>query len=100
MSVITSVHNSPKTKLLVEAKVDLEDQREVQKSDAKKIFDKYNFQGDILGTSSKTGENVEEVFKLLGREILNNSLKKCSNCGRLYPLELKFCQYCGQRTLE
>jgi small GTP-binding protein len=98
MSVISSVPNSPKTRLLVEAKIDLEDQREVQKTDANKIFNKYKFQGGILGTSSKTGENVEEVFKLLGREILNKSLQKCSNCGRLYPLELKFCQYCGQRT--
>lgn len=98
ISVISSVPNNPKTKILVEAKIDLKDQREVKKDDAKKLFEKYKFKGDIIGTSSKTGENVEKVFEMLGREILNNSLKKCSNCGRLYPLELKFCQYCGQRT--
>jgi small GTP-binding protein len=98
IKVINSVPNSPKTKLLVEAKIDLEDQREVKREDAKKIIDKYQFKDEILGTSAKTGENVENVFELLGREILKNSLKKCPNCGKLYPLELKFCQYCGQKT--
>lgn len=98
MKVISSVPNSPKTKLLIEAKVDLEKQREIQIEDAQKVFDKYNFQGKIIGTSAKTGQNVEKVFETLGREILTNSLKKCSNCGEFYPLELKFCQYCGQRT--
>ncbi|MFW9770784.1 MAG: GTP-binding protein [Candidatus Heimdallarchaeota archaeon] len=99
IKVINSVPNSPKTKILVEAKLDLEDQREVNIEDAEKIHFKYNFKGDIIGTSSKTGENVETVFEMLGREILKSSLKKCSNCGRFYPLELKFCQYCGNRTL-
>lgn len=99
IKVINSVPNSPKTKILVEAKLDLEDQREVTKEDAEKIHFKYNFKGEIIGTSSKTGENVETVFEMLGREILKSSLKKCSNCGRFYPLELKFCQYCGNRTI-
>jgi len=99
MKVISSVPNSPKTKLLIEAKTDLEDQREVTTEDAQKIFEKYNFSGKIIGTSAKTGKNVEKVFETLGREILTNSLKKCPNCGKLYPLELKFCQYCGQRTM-
>ncbi|MGV9172732.1 MAG: DUF7575 domain-containing protein [Promethearchaeia archaeon] len=35
---------------------------------------------------------------MLGSEILNNSLRTCPNCGKLYPIELKFCQYCGQKT--
>lgn len=98
IKVISSVPNSPKTKLLIEAKTDLEDQREVTNEEAKALFEKYKFQGEIVGTSSKTGKNVEKVFEMLGREILNNSLKKCSSCGKFYPLELKFCQYCGQRT--
>ncbi|MFX0010518.1 MAG: GTP-binding protein [Candidatus Hermodarchaeota archaeon] len=99
MKVIDSVPNSPKTKLLIEAKTDLEDQREVTTEDAQKVFEKYNFQGQIIGTSAKTGMNVEKVFESLGREILNTSLKKCPNCGQFYPMELKFCQYCGQRTM-
>jgi small GTP-binding protein len=98
VKVITSVPNYPKTKLLIEAKIDLEKQREVQHGEAKELFDKYKFQGDIYGVSSKTGENVENVFETLGREIIKNSLKKCTSCGKFYPLELKYCQYCGQKT--
>jgi len=98
MNVISSVPNSPKTKILIEAKIDLEEQRQITRDQAKKIYEKYDFKGEILGTSSKTGENVEKVFETLGRQILNNSLRKCTNCGKLYPLELKFCQFCGNRT--
>ncbi|MFX0103954.1 MAG: GTP-binding protein [Candidatus Hodarchaeota archaeon] len=96
INVISSVPNSPKTKILIEAKNDLT--RKVKKEDALKIFEKYKFQGDLLSTSAKTGENVEKAFEMLGREILRNSLKKCPNCEKFYPLELKFCQYCGTKT--
>ncbi|MHA1233985.1 MAG: Rab family GTPase, partial [Promethearchaeota archaeon] len=77
VKTISSVPNYPKTKLLIETKIDLESQREVLHDDAKALFDKYKFQGDIHGVSSKTGENVENVFETLGREIIKNSLKKC-----------------------
>ncbi len=96
INVISSVPNSPKTKIMIESKIDLE--RKVKKEEALEIFEKYRFQGEILSTSAKTGENVEKAFEMLGREILKNSLKKCHNCGKLFPLELKFCQYCGSKT--
>jgi len=96
INVISSVPNAPKTKILIEAKIDLK--RKVKREDALEIFEKFKFQGDMLGTSSKTGENVEKAFEMLGREILKNSLKKCPSCGKFYPLELKFCQYCGSKT--
>ncbi|MFX1502807.1 MAG: GTP-binding protein [Promethearchaeota archaeon] len=95
-NVISSVPNPPKTKILIEAKIDLK--RKVKREDALNIFKKYKFSGEMLGTSSKTGENVEKAFEMLGREILKNSLKKCPNCGKMYPQELKFCQYCGAKT--
>jgi small GTP-binding protein len=98
MSVISSVPNSPKTKLLIEAKIDLENQRKVKREDAQKLFDKYEFKGEIIATSAKTGENIDNAFQVLGREILKNSLTKCPNCGLYYPLELKFCQHCGNKT--
>lgn len=98
MSVISSVPNSPKTKLLIEAKIDLENQRKVKREDAQKLFDKYEFKGEIIATSAKTGENVDNAFQVLGREILKNSLRKCPHCGLFYPLELKFCQHCGNKT--
>ncbi len=96
INVISSVPNSPKTKILIEAKSDLV--RKVKREKALEIFDKFKFQGEMLSTSAKTGENVEKAFEMLGREILKNSLKRCSNCGKLYPLELKFCQYCGSKS--
>ena len=96
INVISSVPNSPKTKILIEAKNDLK--RKVKREKALKLFDKFKFQGEMLSTSAKTGENVEKAFEMLGREILKNSLKRCSNCGKHYPLELKFCQYCGSKT--
>ncbi len=98
IKVISNVPNGPKTKLLIEAKIDLEEKREILKEAAQELFDKHKFQGEIIGTSAKTGENVEKAFEMLGREILNNSLKKCANCGHHYPLEQKFCQYCGYKT--
>jgi small GTP-binding protein len=96
INVISSVPNSPKTKILIEAKKDLT--RKVKKQDAQEIFDKFGFQGELISTSAKTGENVEKAFEMLGREILMNSLRKCPNCEKMYPLELKFCQYCGTKT--
>jgi len=97
INVISSIPNSPKTKILIEAKSDLK--RKVSREEAQRFFDKFNFQGDIISTSAKTGENVELAFEMLGREILKNSLRKCTSCGKLYPLELKFCQYCGSKTI-
>ena len=97
INVISSVPNSPKTRILIEAKCDLN--RKVKKEDVLKIFEKFKFHGEILSTSAKTGENVEKAFEMLGREILKTSLKKCTNCGKHYPLELKFCQYCGSKTI-
>lgn len=96
INVISSVPNSPKTKIMIETKIDLE--RKVRREDALDFFEKYKFRGELLSTSSKTGENVEKAFEMLGREILKNSLKKCHSCGKLFPLELKFCQYCGSKT--
>lgn len=97
INVIDKVPHSPKTKMLIEAKIDLEEKREISREQAKKIFIKHNFQGEIIGTSAKTGENVEKTFQNLGRELLKNSLSECPECGRLFPIELKFCQYCGAR---
>lgn len=97
IKIIGNVQNPPRTKILLEHKVDLEDQREVSRDDAMEIFKQYKFEGEIIGTSAKTGENVEQAFQMLGEEILKNSLIKCSNCEKHYPIELKFCQYCGTK---
>jgi small GTP-binding protein len=98
IKVIKLAPNNPKTNLLIEAKADLEDQREVSKEEGKEMFKKHKFKGELLSTSAKTGLNVEKAFQMLGREILKNSLKKCINCGNFYPIEQKFCQFCGSKN--
>ena len=98
LDVINSVPNPPKTMIVIEAKSDLEEERVVTKEDVLKQYDKYKFQGDILSTSAKSGENVEATFEMLGREILEHSLKKCPNCGKMFPLEQMFCNFCGAKT--
>ena len=98
LDVIHSVPSPPKTLIIIEAKGDLEDERVVTKEEVLKKYDKYKFQGEILSTSSKTGENVEASFIMLGREIMKNSLRKCPNCQKFFPQELAFCQFCGTKT--
>jgi small GTP-binding protein len=98
IKVIKLAPNNPKTNLLIEGKADLEDQREVSKEEGKEMFKKHKFKGELLSTSAKTGLNVEKAFQMLGREILKNSLKKCINCGNFYPIEQKFCQFCGSKN--
>ena len=55
INVISSVPNSPKTKIMIEAKTDLT--RKVKREEALQIFEKYHFQGELISTSSKTGES-------------------------------------------
>ena len=98
MEIIDNVPQPPRTRLLIEHKIDLEAERDITRKEAMKFFKKYKFQGELIGVSAKTGENVESVFNMLGKEILKNSLRKCPNCGKFYPIELKFCQFCGNKT--
>ncbi|NVM46491.1 MAG: GTP-binding protein, partial [Candidatus Lokiarchaeota archaeon] len=98
VNVITSVPNYPKTRLLIEAKIDLESQREVKQKDAKELLDKYKFQGNIYGVSSKTGENVEEAFLYVVKKIVKRNLQICRICGEVFNKKLKNCQYCGAKV--
>jgi len=96
--ILSSVPNSPKTKILLETKIDLEELRVIDRKEGEEFFKTHKFEGELLGTSPKTGKNVEKAFEMLSRAILKNSLKNCPNCGNLYPVEQKFCQYCGNKT--
>ena len=58
---------------------------------------KFNFKGEVVETSSKSGINIEETFIKLGKEILQRSLIKCKHCGELFPQELIYCQFCGNK---
>ena len=64
--------NAPKnTKyILIGNKIDLEKEREVQKVDGENFAQKNNIQ--FYETSAKDGTNVNYVFELLAKEIINN----------------------------
>ncbi len=85
-------------KLLIGAKSDLSDQRQVSREEAES-FQKLHGIENYIECSSKTGENVEKIFGLLTTSILESSLKKCPHCNELIPKELIFCQYCGRKLL-
>lgn len=56
-------------KILIGTKSDLEDERQVEEEEAKKLADKHNML--FLEVSAKSGRNVEETFVGLTREIKN-----------------------------
>jgi len=86
-------------KVLIGTKIDLKDKREISKVEAKKTSEKFNCFGEPIETSSKTGENVEQAFLNVCREILSRLLQTCKNCGKAFSKKLKICNYCGQ-TIE
>jgi len=86
-------------KILIGAKSDLKDQRKISLEEAIK-FQKDNGIDEYIECSAKTGENVDKIFELLTRVILESSLKNCPFCKELIPKELIFCQYCGNKFEE
>ena len=85
-------------KQIIATKIDLKDKREVSKKDAEDYFKKYNWFTKITSTSSKTGENVENAFILVVKEIIKNNLQTCGSCEEIFNKKLKNCQYCGERV--
>lgn len=85
-------------KILIGTKIDLTEKREITKEEATKTCEKYRWCAETIETSAKTGENVEEAFLNVAREILKRKLHTCKNCGEVFDKKLKFCQYCGDKV--
>jgi small GTP-binding protein len=86
-------------KILVGTKADLVRELQVPKPVALDVMDRYGM-SNFFETSSKNGQNVEEVFQALGENIIENSLHLCPYCEKMVPRELIFCQYCGKKILN
>ena len=83
------------SKILLGTKVDLVEERKVDKTNATTFCEAHA--DHYIECSSKTGENVEDLFMKLAKDILEKSLKNCPHCAELVPKELIFCQYCGKK---
>jgi len=83
-------------KVLIGTKIDLKDKREITKIEAEKYCTKQNWCAEIIETSAKTGENVEDAFLNVANEIVKRNLQKCAGCGDYFSIKLKICNYCGQ----
>ncbi|MFW9818041.1 MAG: Rab family GTPase [Candidatus Thorarchaeota archaeon] len=85
-------------KVTIGTKTDLKEQRKISKADAVKISNKFNCYGDPLGTSSKTGENVQKAFHNVVEAIIEQKLHECKNCGEYFSKKLKYCNFCGKES--
>ena len=82
-------------KILIATKIDLEKDRQISMDDAIDLCEKYGCYKKPLGTSAKTGENVEKAFRIAAEGIMNERLQRCSKCGEIFSKKLKICNYCG-----
>ena len=85
-------------KLLIAAKVDLKDKREVSKEEGMKYSNKFTWYGDVIKTSSKTGENVEEAFNTVAKAMMRQNFHLCKTCGDIFDIKLKYCVHCGEKA--
>jgi small GTP-binding protein len=58
--------------IMVGGKKDLEERRVISKEEGSEIAKKYNF-FEFIECSSKTGENVEEIFSIISRKMLDSA---------------------------
>lgn len=84
-------------KITIGTKIDLKDQREISKADAIIMSKELHCYGEPIGTSSKTGENVEKAFHNVVNAILEQDLQECNQCGEYFSNKLKICNFCGEK---
>jgi len=96
VEIMDDYGNEDIIKVLIGTKIDLKDQREITKKEAEKHSAKHEWSAEIIETSAKTGENVEEVFIKVANEIVGRYFQKCNECGDYFSKKLKICSNCGK----
>jgi len=82
-------------KVTIATKIDLKAQREISKAEGIQFNEKFNCYGGSIGTSSKTGENVELAFLNIINAIVEKEMQLCPKCDEYFSKKLKICNYCG-----
>jgi small GTP-binding protein len=100
VEIVEKNANDNVVKLLIATKVDLKDKREVTKEEGTNFSAKFTWFGDIIKTSSKTGENVEEAFLTLASEMMKSNFHLCKSCGDIFDIKLRYCVHCGEKIEE
>ena len=85
-------------KVTIATKIDLKAEREISKADGMEFNKQFNCHGEPIGTSSKTGENVEKAFTMVIEAILEKQFQLCHECGRIFSKKLKICTSCGTKV--
>ena len=67
MKQIHDYSSSDVKKILIANKCDMETDRQVSAEQGRKMATQYNM--PFLEVSAKTGQNINEIFQVLGREI-------------------------------
>jgi Ras-related protein Rab-1A len=93
---IIDENNKDIIRIIIGTKIDLKEQREISKAEAIKNSELFNCYGEPIGTSSKTGENVENAFTNVVMAIIERDLQECTQCGELFSKKLKICNFCGE----
>jgi Ras-related protein Rab-1A len=96
VQIINDYGNEDIIKILIGTKIDLKDQREITKKEAEKHCAEHNWSAEVIETSAKTGENVEDTFLNVANEIVGIYFQKCSGCGDYFSKKLKICSNCGK----